>query len=198
MPDSSQHLFTKPSGLISLLLALLSLNPNDLSIPLDESTLQRLISGSFATLIEASMNDDRVWLALKDYNQMPDLISSLLLSEPRPGIRKDIAEIIFNLCGTSPLQKNYWSNKVSKDAIPTGNLATATGADMVESFWESISALLPRTVEHAQLSQEFFEVALVTFHTVAMLPTTEMPYTEYVRDWGNILLSHNGKEVSNS
>lgn len=143
------------------------------------------------------MKDDHIWAALKDYAQMPELIYSLLLSEPRPGIRKDVAEIIFSLCGESPLQKGYWSNKVSKNAILTGNLATVTGADMVKSFWQAISLLLPRAVEHPQLAQEFFEVALVTFHTVVMLPTTEIPYKQYVQDWGNILLSHNGKEVSN-
>ncbi|EGD93595.1 ubiquitin carboxyl-terminal hydrolase [Trichophyton tonsurans CBS 112818] len=192
--DSTQHLFTNPSGLISLILSLLTLDRNDSSIPLNEPTLQRLISSSFATLIEASMKDDHIWAALKDYAQMPELIYSLLLSEPRPGIRKDVAEIIFSLCGESPLQKGYWSNKVSKNAILTGNLATVTGADMVKSFWQAISLLLPRAVEHPQLAQEFFEVALVTFHTVVMLPTTEIPYKQYVQDWGNILLSHNGKE----
>lgn len=196
--DSSQHLFTNPSGLISLILSLLTLNRNDSSIPLNEPTLQRLVSSSFATLIEAAMNDDHVWAALKDYTQMPDLLYSLLLSEPRPGIRKDIAEIIFSLCGTSPLQKGYWSNTVSKNAIPTGNLAAATGSDMVKSFWQSIASLLPRAVEHPQLAQEFFEVSLVTFHTVVMLPTTEIPYKQYVQDWGSILLNHNCKEVNKS
>ncbi|KAK2743058.1 hypothetical protein FQN57_005014 [Myotisia sp. PD_48] len=194
IPDSPQPLFTNPSDLISLLVDLLSLDCNDPSLPLEDVNLHRLVSGAFATLVEASMHDSQVWNTLKNNTPIQDLLSKLLLSQPKQSIRKEIAEILFTICGTSPLQKQYWKNLSATDIRASGGLSTPIGVDMVSTLWTSLSSLLPRTVEYPRLSQEFFEVSLVIFQTVAKLSPNDMPYTEYLRTWGENLCNYRSKE----
>src|SRR5438034_841567 len=99
-------------------------------MPLDELSLQRLISNSFATLIEASIHDTNIWDALKQNSQMQDLVFNLLLAEPRHGIRQEVAEIVFCLCGSSPMQKQY-----PKGARESNNPPTTTAIDIIATVW---------------------------------------------------------------
>ncbi|EER45856.1 ubiquitin C-terminal hydrolase [Histoplasma capsulatum H143] len=147
--------------------------------------------------LTASMHDSRVWDAVEQSTQIKDLIFTLLLSESRQGIRKSVAEIIFATCGTTPSQKRAWkaSSQVKGGAVAVvGRLPSATTIHIVATLWKHISALFPDTLEYAQSSQEFFEVALTVFQTVANLSPEDLIYGEYLRKWGDILLSHRTNE----
>lgn len=144
------------------------------------------------------MHDSRVWDAVEQSTQIKDLIFTLLLGESRQGIRKGVAEIIFSTCGTSPSQKRAWkvSSQTKEGAVAVaGKLPTATTIHIVATLWKSISALFPDTLGYAQSSQEFFEVALIVFQTVANLSPEDLIFGEYLRQWGNILLTHRTQEV---
>ncbi|EGC41797.1 ubiquitin carboxyl-terminal hydrolase [Histoplasma capsulatum var. duboisii H88] len=197
MPEDSEQYFSNPLDLATRLLSFISLCRNLTSKHLSEISIQKLISNSFAVIIEASMHDSRVWDAVEQSTQIKDLIFTLLLSESRQGIRKSVAEIIFATCGTTPSQKRAWkaSSQVKGGAVAVvGRLPSATTIHIVATLWKHISALFPDTLEYAQSSQEFFEVALTVFQTVANLSPEDLIYGEYLRKWGDILLSHRTNE----
>lgn len=198
MPEDSEQYFSNPLDLATRLLSFISLCRNLTSKHLSEISIQKLISNSFAVIIEASMHDSRVWDAVEQSTQIKDLIFTLLLRESRQGIRKSVAEIIFATCGTTPSQKRAWkaSSQVKGGAVAVvGRLPSATTIHIVATLWKHISALFPDTLEYAQSSQEFFEVALTVFQTVANLSPEDLIYGEYLRKWGDILLSHRTNEV---
>ncbi|QSS63969.1 ubiquitin carboxyl-terminal hydrolase [Histoplasma capsulatum] len=197
MPEDSEQYFSNPLDLATRLLSFISLCRNLTSKHLSEISIQKLISNSFAVIIEASMHDSRVWDAVEQSTQIKDLIFTLLLRESRQGIRKSVAEIIFATCGTTPSQKRAWkaSSQVKGGAVAVvGRLPSATTIHIVATLWKHISALFPDTLEYAQSSQEFFEVALTVFQTVANLSPEDLIYGEYLRKWGDILLSHRTNE----
>lgn len=190
-PDNSEDLFPDAQGLTNRLLALISLGQTHSRLPIEEDALQKLVSNSFATLVEASLRDAHIWDALKQNTQIQDLIFNLLLAEPRQGIRKEVAEIVFGLCGSSPKQKQ----DPNGDRV-SNRLSTPLVINIVATFWASLTALFPRTLNYAQSSQEFFQVALVVFEAVAVLSPGGVFYGEYLREWGKILLGHRTREVS--
>ncbi|PGH36152.1 ubiquitin thiolesterase [[Emmonsia] crescens] len=197
IPEDSEQYFSNPLALATRLLSFISLGRNLTSTHLSEISIQKLISNSFAVIIEASMHDSRVWDAVEQSTQIKDLIFTLLLGESRQGIRKGVAEIIFSTCGTSPSQKRAWkvSSQTKEGAVAVaGKLPTATTIHIVATLWKSISALFPDTLGYAQSSQEFFEVALIVFQTVANLSPEDLIFGEYLRQWGNILLTHRTQE----
>lgn len=193
--ETSDTLFTDPSGLTTCLLRFIFLGNNTSHLPLGEFHLQKLISNSFASLIEASMHDSRVWDALKQSEKVEDIILSLLLAESRLGIRQDVAGIIFSFCGMSPSQKKY-PKEQDKETEPSGKLETPTGAEVVGVLWKALTALIPRSIEYVHTSQQFFEVALVLFHTVGSLSPEDLVFGDYLKQWGEVLLRHQSKQVS--
>jgi len=142
------------------------------------------------------MHDNRVWDALKQSTEIQSLVFKLLLDEQRQSVRKGVAEIIFTICGTSPSQKQSLKAINAKNVTPAGRHPTATTVDIVATLWKSITALFPETLTFASSSQEFFDVALVVFQTVASWSPGDVDFGEYLRHWGNILLSHRTREVS--
>ncbi|OAX82322.1 hypothetical protein ACJ72_03333, partial [Emergomyces africanus] len=197
IPEDSEQYFSNPLALASRLLSFISLGRNLSSTHLSETSIQKLISNSFAIIIEASMHDSRVWDAVEQSTQIKDIIFTLLLGESRQGIRKGVAEIIFSTCGTSPSQKRVWKagGQTKEDAVVVADkLPTATTIHIVATLWRAISALFPDTLGYAKSSQEFFEVALIVFQTVANLSPEDLIFGEYLRQWGNMLLTHRTNE----
>ncbi|PGH08928.1 ubiquitin thiolesterase [Blastomyces parvus] len=195
-PEDSEPLFPNPLELATRLLYFISLGQNLTSKHLSEISIQKLISNSFAVIIEASMHDSRVWDAVEQSTQIKDLMFTLLLAESRQNVRKSVAEIIFATCGTSPSQKRVWkSDSQTKAGVEVvGKPPSATTIHIVATLWKHISALFPDTLEYGQSSQEFFEVALILFQTVAILSPEDLIFRKYLRQWGDILLSHHTNE----
>ncbi|KAK2791273.1 hypothetical protein FQN52_004949 [Onygenales sp. PD_12] len=194
IPEDSEAYFSSPSDLATCFLSLISLSQTLSSTQLSESSIQKLISNSFAVIIEASMHDNRVWDAVKQNTQIEDLMSTLLLKETRQGIRKGVAEIIFSTCGTSPSQKRCFKGSQAKGGAIGAKVPTATTIHIVATLWKSMSALFPESIHYAQSSQEFFDIALVLFQTVSDLSPEDLIFGEYLSQWGTILLSHRTHE----
>ncbi|WEW57864.1 ubiquitin carboxyl-terminal hydrolase [Emydomyces testavorans] len=191
--DTSEPFVSDPPALVTCLLRFVLLGNNASQVPLAGFPLQKLISNSFAALLEASMHDRRVWDAFKESAKMDDIVLALLLHDPRLGIRQDVAGIIFALCGISPSQKQ--SSKVyPKESRISGKLETPTGIDIVATLWDSLTSLIPRSIDFPQTSQQFFEVALVVFQTVGNLSPEDLVYGDYLRHWGEVLLRHRSHE----
>ena len=113
----------------------------------------------------------------------------LLLAERRPGIRKGVAETVFAICGSPPPNKP--TPKISngeKDVVETARIPTATAVDVVATIWKALSSILPKAREHATFSQEFFEVTIAVFQTVASLSPQDLIFGEYLSQWSEILL----------
>ncbi|TPX26244.1 hypothetical protein DIZ76_011705 [Coccidioides immitis] len=191
--DNSEPFFDDPSGLVTCLLKFVFLGKTTSQLPLAEFPLQKLISNSFAALLEASMHDKRVWEIFKQNTDMDDIVLTLLLRDPRSAVRQDIAGIIFALCGMSPSQKQ--SSKASpKELGLSEKLETTTGIDIVGTLWKSLTSLIPRSIEFPRTAQQFFEVALVVFQTVGSLSPEDLVFGDYLKQWGNVLLCHRSHE----
>ncbi|KAI1997922.1 hypothetical protein LOZ51_002594 [Ophidiomyces ophidiicola] len=190
--DSSIPFFSDPSGLVDCITKFAL--PGDLTSPCaTDSTVPQLISNSVAVLLEASMHDRRVWDAFRDSARMEDIILSLLLQDPRLTLRQSIAGIIFTLCGMSTSQKQ--ALKVySKDSRISHKLETTTGTEVIRTLWNCLNSLIPRITEFPQSSQQFFEVSLVVFQTIGTLSPGTLPFEDYLRQWGEVLLCHQSHE----
>jgi ubiquitin carboxyl-terminal hydrolase 34 len=161
---------------------------------LPDSSIQKLICNSFALLIEASLHDHRFWELIKQHTQFDTVIFSLLLEESRQPIRKEAADNITVVCGSSKSRKK--SAKTTNDDLEGLRVSeNPTTVDMLATFWGAFAQTFPRTTEYAGQSQEFFEVALCVFRSVAEKSPSDLIFGEYLIRWSEIMLSHETEEV---
>lgn len=189
LPNASEEFFPEPSSLASRLLSIQHLGLKVAPDYLPEEESQKMVSNTFAVLIEASLHDNRVWDTLKENTHNGEVITELFLVEPRSAVRKEAAEIIFKLCGQSPSQKQ--SKAIDSS---TGKLSNPTAIDIVAALWKCFLCLLPESLNYPTTSQEFFEAALVLFHTVIDLSPDGFDFGAHLKEWGSILLEHKTAE----
>ena len=56
----------------------------------------------FATILEASLHSSIVWTSFKNRPDISDLMRNLLLDDPRPSVRKGVADAVAGVCGPLP------------------------------------------------------------------------------------------------
>ena len=159
-----------------------------------QAITDKLICNSFAILMEASLRDAKFWSALKNLTELDKLVSTLLLHESRQPIRKGIAQNVAIICGVSNSQKRA-NRPVSEDAPASTEREDPVGVDMLTAMWGALAESFPETLAWSYQSQEFFEVALAIFRSVADKAPQCLAFNNYLRDWSNIMLYHQIDEV---
>jgi ubiquitin carboxyl-terminal hydrolase 34 len=162
---------------------------------LSEAGIQKLICNSLSVLVEASVHDHSFWNAIKQHVQLKQLLISSLLDQTCQGVRKEIAETIIVAC--SPSQPLKDSGKSSDDgpqmriALPEDPLKM----DILSTVWDAFVQALPHATAYPYQSREFFEVALLVFHSIAEKSPHDLKFGEYLSQWSGIMLSHRTDEV---
>lgn len=190
-PVDDSSLVIDPVLLVQQLLNLMDVGRHVPATHLSAADIQKLICNSFAVLTEGSVRDEKFWHTVKQQTEFDRLLYSLLLEERRQPIRKEISENIALVCTPSKLLQR-------PDESANGQATTlenSTKVDIIGSVWEAFARTLPQTPNHAHQSQEFFEVALLAFHSVAEQPSSNIDFGEYLKQWSNIMLSHRTEEV---
>lgn len=187
--DSS--LIMDPVSLVQQLLNLMGLGRHVPTTYLSAVDIQKLICNSFAVLTEGSVRDEKFWHTVKQQTEFDRLLFSLLLDERRQPIRKEISENIALVCTPAKLLQRPDESANGQPTIPENS----TKVDIIGTIWEAFARTLPQTPNHAHQSQEFFEVALLAFHSVVEQPSSDINFGEYLKQWSNIMLSHETEEV---
>lgn len=189
MEDSS--VITDTTPLVKQLLHFMDVGRHVPSTCLTEAGVQKLICNSFAVLIEGSMRDHGFWNAVKQQTQFDQLLFSLLLDESRQPIRKEISENIALVCTPMKLLQKTEDPGDQQSTAPENSAKV----DIIGTIWEAFVQILPDTLNHAHKSQEFFQVALLVFHSVVENPSRELKYDEYLKQWSTVMLGHQTQEV---
>ncbi|KAJ5542931.1 hypothetical protein N7535_005353 [Penicillium sp. DV-2018c] len=183
-------LVADPSSLVPRILALLEIGRNVSTDPPSGTCAQSLICNSFAVLVESSLRDINVWNVVKQHAQLDDLISTLLLEETRESVRTEIVDRLKIICG--PLKPVKLSmNEDGADSLSTDE---PNRIDMLATIWASFLQVIPKTVEYASQSEEFFGVALWMLKTIAQKSPRDLVLNEYLRQWSTVMLSHQTEE----
>lgn len=158
-----------------------------------DANVQMLICQSFSVLIEASVCQQNFWEVAKKHTQFGTLIFSLLLEEKRPSIRRQIAEKIKVICGSSKTQKKTagTENTDEDGSIPENS----TVIDIIATVWDAFVQNMQLSVQYADQSQEYFSVALAVIRSITERSPYDIVFTEYISQWSGAMLSHKTQEV---
>lgn len=183
-----------PAPLIQELLKFIEIARHLFATQLSPSSITKLICDSFAVLMEGSVRDNKFWNVTKDIAQLDQLVSTLLLGDSRQTIRKGIAEHIAIVGGLSkPLKKQ--SKLGSEDVQESTSPDNPTSIDILATIWDAFVRTFPQTPNHASQSQEFFDIALSVFRSVAEKSPRDLIFGDYLRQWSTVMLSHQTEEV---
>lgn len=184
------------SALAKQLLHLIVLAHNLRPDRISEANVYKLVCHSFAILMEASVLDSDFWTVVKEQARFGQLLSSLLLDEPRQPIRKGISDNIAVECSPSALLKKSGKLQVDSAQGP-GQMDPehSVRIDILATIWESFLQNFPQTVDHVHQCQEFFEIAHSVFHSVVEKSPNDHVLSEYLKQWSDIMLSHQTEEV---
>jgi ubiquitin carboxyl-terminal hydrolase 34 len=162
--------------------------------------LQRLVCNCFAVLTEGSLRDHKFWEVIKQQSQLDCLLVSLLLDESRQPIRREIIERIAVACSPSKLVRKATKavDGEMQDASDTMASENPVRVDMLATIWDAFVKIMPQTLEHAEQSQEFFDIAHLVFQSVAEQSPKDLIYGKYLRQWSSVMLGHKTQEVSES
>ncbi|KAJ5143206.1 Protein of unknown function DUF3517, partial [Penicillium bovifimosum] len=183
-------LVADPSSLVPRILDLLKIGRNVSTDAPAGTCAQSLICNSFAVLVESSLRDNNVWNVVKQHAQFDDLITTLLLEETRESIRTEIVERLKIICG--PLKPVKLSMKENEAGSPTAE--EPNRIDMLATIWASFLQVIPKTVEYASQSEEFFSAALWMLRTIAHRSPRDLVFNEYLQQWSTVMLSHRTEE----
>ncbi|KAL1880253.1 hypothetical protein Plec18167_003656 [Paecilomyces lecythidis] len=192
VPGDSPVRLSEPASLITQLLRLINTVQSIAASVLSEAAVQKLICNSFAVLIEGSIRDNAFWDIVKQNAQFEKLILALLLEESRQPIRKEIADNISMICGPTKSRKN--SKSVETEMENRDLSQDSTMVDILATLWAAFVQNFDRTPQYVRRSQEFFEVALSVFRSVAEKSPRDLIFGEYLSRWSAIMLSHKTEE----
>lgn len=184
------------SALAQELLHLIGLAHNLHPGHVSEGNIYKLICHSFAILMEASVLDSDFWAVVKEKARFGQLLFSLLLDEPRQLIRKGISDNIAVVCSPSALLKK--SGKLQVDSAQGSDQMGpehSVRIDILATIWESFLQNFPQSVGHVHQCREFFDIAHSVFHSVVEKSPNDHVLSEYLKQWSDIMLSHQTEEV---
>lgn len=72
---------------------------------------------------------------------------------------------------------------------------TPLGQDIVSYFWSTLVTLIPRSLQHGESCQQFFEIALIVFRTIDDSVREKLDFAAYIQIWSDLLLRHKHVEV---
>jgi ubiquitin carboxyl-terminal hydrolase 34 len=128
--------------------------------------------------LEASLHSRKIWEAFVGHANATALHKTLLLEEPRQGLREQIATKISSVCG---------------GALPSSSAITE--ADTAASFWEIISSVLPDAARYSAQSEQLFEIADQVFRQYDEHHRTEEALRSYMAIWSGLLLEYDHVEI---
>ncbi|KAG9232040.1 ubiquitin C-terminal hydrolase-like protein [Amylocarpus encephaloides] len=137
----------------------------------------KLTCSLMEALFESSLHNPDFWLSFASHLKSNTLLGDLLLVDPRPAIRKNIAKQIANKCTFSP------------------SLALVSSTTFMMDLWPMIVALIPETMTQRQNCEEAFYLANTLFKRLAETSIDFLNLGELVRQWGQLLISHKCIEV---
>lgn len=190
-PVDDSSVISDPVPLVKQLVHFMDVGRHIPSTHLTEAGIQKLICNSFAVLTEGSVRDHGFWNVVKQQTEFDQLLFSLLLDESRQPIRKEISENIALVCTPVKLLRKTEGSGEQQSTSPE----IPAQVDILGTIWEAFVQILPQTLDHAHKSQEFFEVVLLVFRSVAEKPSRELRFDEYLKQWSTIMLGHQTQEV---
>lgn len=161
---------------------------------LNMSVVPRLICNSFGVLVEGSIRDQSFWDAVKQETQLGPLIKTLLLEETRQPIRSDVSERIRRTCSAAKSMKQSSKLTDGKSTSPS-NADSPAQVDMLATVWDAFVQTIPMAPEYASQAAEFFNVALWVFRSVAEKSPRDVIFTQYLKQWSEVMLRHETEEV---
>jgi ubiquitin carboxyl-terminal hydrolase 34 len=146
------------------------------------------------------LRDPKFWEVIKQQAQLDRLLVSLLLDESRQPIRREIIEHIAVACSPFKLAKKPTKavDGEMQDASDTRASENPVRVDMLATIWDAFVKIMPQTLQHAEQSQEFFDIAHLVFQSVAEQSPKDLIYGEYLKQWSSVMLGHKTQEVSES
>ena len=61
--------------------------------------------------------------------------------------------------------------------------------------WSNLVLLIPKSLQHENTSQQFFEIALVVLRAIDSSGGKDLDLPTYIQDWSSLLLQHKHDEV---
>ncbi|KAL2842484.1 hypothetical protein BJX68DRAFT_244747 [Aspergillus pseudodeflectus] len=182
-------------ALVEQLLRLMAAGQNAFPSHAVELDRFKLIWYTFGILIEGSVRDSSFWTTIKQQVQFEQLILSLLIEEQRHNVRKGVADHIGLVCSPSKqLKKAKLPASEMQEARSTAISENPSRIDILGTIWDAFVLTFPRVLDFSNQSQEFFEIAHSVFSSVAEKSPRDLVFSDYLKQWSDIMLSHKTKE----
>ncbi|KAL4978597.1 hypothetical protein BDW66DRAFT_16203 [Aspergillus desertorum] len=183
------------AALVTQLIRILDVGQGLRTVQISEFTIQRLVCCIFAIFLDGSLRDAGFWNATKQQVKFDQLLFSLLIQEFRQPIRKGISDIIFLICSPSKqFKKPKLPASQAQEAREVALSENPTRIDIVATIWDAFVRTFSRVLEFPTQSQEFFEAAFIVFTSVAEKSPRDSIFSEYLKHWSSIMLSHRTNE----
>ncbi|RDW90490.1 putative ubiquitin C-terminal hydrolase [Aspergillus mulundensis] len=181
--------------LVNRLIRILEVGQGFRSAQVPEFVTHRMVCCIFAVFIQGSLRDPGFWSATKQQVKFEQLLSSLLIEEPRQPIRKGISDTICLICSSSKqFKKPKLPSPQAQEAREVALTENPTRIDILATIWDAFVRAFSRVLEHPAQSQEFFDTAYVVFSSVAEKSPHDLVFSEYLKQWSNIMLNHRTTE----
>lgn len=96
---------------------------------------------------------------------------------------------------SGPVKPLNMQMKLANEASPIAE--NPLRIDMLAAIWSSVVRVIPKALEHVSQSEEFFVAALWMFRSVAERSPRDIIFSEYLKQWSDVLLDHKTEEVCN-
>lgn len=127
----------------------------------------------YATILEASLHSRAIWEAFTQHPDVYQVHCSLLLSQPDPAKRENIARKIASICGGD---------------LPS--TCPITRAETASQFWSILSAILPKAGQYASESKQLFDIAEHVLRANDEYDRNETQLRSLLSQWSGLLLNH--------
>ncbi|KAL4918129.1 hypothetical protein BDW62DRAFT_68207 [Aspergillus aurantiobrunneus] len=189
------HLIPDSAALVTQSLRIMEVGRGLSVTQVPEFNIHKLICYTFAVLLEGSIRDARFWTATKQQVKLDQLIFSLLIQESRQPIRKGIADNISLVCSPSKqLKKPKLPASQAQETREAALSENPIRIDILATIWDAFVLTFPRVLEFPAQSQEYFEIAYTAFASVAEKSPHDLIFSEYLKQWSGIMLSHKTSE----
>ncbi|KAI1143859.1 hypothetical protein F5Y05DRAFT_8632 [Hypoxylon sp. FL0543] len=154
--------------LLEILVGAAAVQTNQVSI--------ELINRTFEALLESCAKSDEFWKEFRDQAIVQNVVHSLLLDEPRPIVRRNIARLI------------------AAKSVHHHGVSGPRALDFAELFWPIVFRLVPRAVMEPNKCEETFSLSFELLHKLNDENSRAVDLPACLGQCGKLLLSHTATE----